>query len=194
MQRSGVRSSSSSPPKISARRSCKPSLTCPTRGDRPSGRAWMGPAASATTSAMVSAMAWTPYWPSTESMTDPAAVAALQAENARLIKVPESHGIEWRVPAAMVLVARESGSSRMPGSSIASIREQFRTPCYRPISPQDPSLFSVWPADRRRWWSSKINNLRPPYRCQPRPPVRGLTPPKHRLRLLDRIAIEIHNC
>ena len=56
------------------------------------------------------------------------------------------------------------------------------------------SLFSVWPAGRRRWGSCKINNLRVPIHRQPRSPVRHRTPPEHRQRLLARISIEIHNC
>jgi len=59
----------------------------------------------------------------------------------------------------------------------------------RPLSRPEPSLFSVWPAGRRRSGSRKINNLCAPVRCQPTPPVRHRTPPEHRQRLLDRIAI-----
>ena len=60
-------------------------------------------------------------------MTDPSAVAALQAENARLIKVLESHGIEWRAPSATVLVAREPESSRLStADKVALFRRLFR--------------------------------------------------------------------
>ena len=45
----------------------------------------------------------------------------------------------------------------------------------RPLSRPEPSLFSVWPAGRRRWWSCKINNLRAPVHRQPRPPVTTAT-------------------
>lgn len=45
----------------------------------------------------------------------------------------------------------------------------------RPLSRPEPSLFSVWPAGRRRWWSSKINNLRASVHRQPRPPVTTAT-------------------
>ncbi len=60
-------------------------------------------------------------------MTDPATVAALQAENARLIKVLESHGIEWRATSATVLVARERESSRLStADKVALFRRLFR--------------------------------------------------------------------
>jgi len=60
-------------------------------------------------------------------MTDTATVAALQAENARLIKVLESHGIEWRAPSATVLVAREPESSRLStADKVALFRRLFR--------------------------------------------------------------------
>ena len=64
----------------------------------------------------------------------------------------------------------------------------------RPLSRPEPSLFSVWPAGRRRWGSRKINKLRVPVQRQPRPPVRHRAPPEDHQRLLDCIAIEIHNC
>lgn len=37
-----------------------------------------------------------------------------------------------------------------------------------PISGREPSLFSVCPAGRRKWWFSKINDLHAPVRSQPR--------------------------
>ena len=46
-----------------------------------------------------------------------------------------------------------------------------------PLSRPGPSLFSVWPAGRRRWRSCKINNLRAPVHRQPRPAVKHQTPP-----------------
>jgi len=45
----------------------------------------------------------------------------------------------------------------------------------RPLSLPEPSLFSVWPAGRRRWWSIRITNLRAQVRCQPRPAVTDAT-------------------
>lgn len=63
----------------------------------------------------------------------------------------------------------------------------------RPLSLPEPSLFSVWPAGRRRCRSSKINSLRAAVHSQPRRPIRHRTPSEHRQRLLDCIAIEIHN-
>lgn len=99
------------------------------------------------------------------------------------------------------------GLEQSPGpfSSLKSPRHAgFRPPVLRvvtsqnarnrPLSRPEPSLFSVWPAGRRRWGSRKINNLRVPDQRQPRPPVRHRTPPEDRQRLLDRISIEIHNC
>lgn len=45
-------------------------------------------------------------------MTDQSAIAALQAENARLIALLEAHDIEWRPPQPAVRVAREPESLR----------------------------------------------------------------------------------
>ena len=43
-------------------------------------------------------------------MTDLAALAALQAENERLIKLLENHGIAWQSPQQTALVVRERES------------------------------------------------------------------------------------
>ncbi len=60
-------------------------------------------------------------------MTDPATVAALQAENARLIKVLQNHGIEWRLPPPTVLVTREPEISRLStAEKVALFRRLFR--------------------------------------------------------------------
>ena len=78
------------------------------------------------------------------------------------------------------------GQSPGPFSCLKSLRHAgFRPPVLRvtitqnarkrPLSPPEPSLFSVWPAGRRRWWSSKINNLRASVHRQPRPPVTTAT-------------------
>ena len=40
-------------------------------------------------------------------MNDAAELSRLQAENARLISLLESHGIDWRPPQPVVLVALE---------------------------------------------------------------------------------------
>ncbi len=54
-------------------------------------------------------------------------LGALQAENARLIALLESHGIEWRPPAPTVLVAREPESSRLSADAkVALFRRLFR--------------------------------------------------------------------
>ena len=45
----------------------------------------------------------------------------------------------------------------------------------RLLSRPEPSLFSVWPAGRRRYISIQINNLRVTVQRQPRPPVRHQT-------------------
>ena len=60
-------------------------------------------------------------------MTDPATFAALQAENARLIKVLQNHGIEWRSPSPTGLVAREPETSRLStADKVALFRRLFR--------------------------------------------------------------------
>jgi hypothetical protein len=60
-------------------------------------------------------------------MTDPSALAVLQAENARLITLLEVHGIEWRSPQPSVLVAREPESSRLStAEKVALFRRLFR--------------------------------------------------------------------
>jgi hypothetical protein len=60
-------------------------------------------------------------------MTDPTTVAALQAENARLIKVLQNHGIEWRLPPPTVLVTREPEISRLStAEKVALFRRLFR--------------------------------------------------------------------
>lgn len=41
---------------------------------------------------------------------------------------------------------------------------------HRPFPGREPSLFSVRPAGGRSVWPCKINDLRAPVRCQPRPP------------------------
>ncbi len=60
-------------------------------------------------------------------MTDRTALLALQAENARLIALLESHGIEWRAPNFAVDVARESERSRFStAQKVALFRRLFR--------------------------------------------------------------------
>jgi hypothetical protein len=59
--------------------------------------------------------------------------SALQAENARLIALLESHGIEWRPPQPAVLVARETEPSRLTtAEKVALFRRLFcgRTDIY----------------------------------------------------------------
>ena len=46
-------------------------------------------------------------------MTERTALSTLQAENARLIALLESHGIEWRAPQSAIVVAREPEPSRL---------------------------------------------------------------------------------
>jgi len=54
-------------------------------------------------------------------------LASLQAENARLIALLESHGIEWRPTQATVPVAREPESSRLStDEKVALFRRLFR--------------------------------------------------------------------
>jgi len=60
-------------------------------------------------------------------MTDPSALAVLQAEIARLIALLEAHGIEWRPPQPTVLVAREPETSRLStAEKVALFRRLFR--------------------------------------------------------------------
>ena len=54
-------------------------------------------------------------------------LAALQAENARLIALLESHGIQWRPPQPVVLVAREPEPSKLStAEKVALFRRLFR--------------------------------------------------------------------
>lgn len=56
-----------------------------------------------------------------------AELSAVQAENARLIELLESHGIEWRPPQPAVVVAREPEPSRLTTSEkVALFRRLFR--------------------------------------------------------------------
>jgi superfamily II DNA or RNA helicase len=60
-------------------------------------------------------------------MGPPDTLAALQAENARLIALLENHGIEWQRPQPAVLIARESESSRLStDEKVALFRRLFR--------------------------------------------------------------------
>jgi hypothetical protein len=47
-------------------------------------------------------------------MPDQDLLSKLQAENARLIALLQSHGIEWRSPPLLLL--RSSAASRLPGA------------------------------------------------------------------------------
>ena len=58
-------------------------------------------------------------------MTDE--LAALRAENARLIALLEAQGIEWRLPQPITWVAREQESSRLStAEKVALFRRLFR--------------------------------------------------------------------
>ena len=61
-------------------------------------------------------------------MTDPSAVSTLQAENARLIALLESHGIEWRLPPQPISVAvQEPEPSRLStAEKVGLFRRLFR--------------------------------------------------------------------
>ncbi|MFO1387526.1 MAG: DEAD/DEAH box helicase, partial [Chitinivorax sp.] len=57
----------------------------------------------------------------------PAELAALQAENARLVALLESHGIEWRLQPEPVQASQEGESSRLSTSEkVALFRRLFR--------------------------------------------------------------------
>lgn len=57
----------------------------------------------------------------------PAELAALQAENARLVALLESHGIEWRLQPKLVQASQEGESSRLSTSEkVALFRRLFR--------------------------------------------------------------------
>lgn len=58
-------------------------------------------------------------------MTDPVDLAAVQAENARLVTLLEAHGIEWRVPQQPAPVALEP-SRISTNEKIALFRRLFR--------------------------------------------------------------------
>lgn len=60
-------------------------------------------------------------------MTERTALSTLQAENARLIALLESHGIEWRAPQSAIVVAREPEPSRLStAEKVALFRRLFR--------------------------------------------------------------------
>ena len=60
-------------------------------------------------------------------MTDQTALATLQAENARLIALLDPHGIEWRLPQPVAVVAQEPEPSRLSTTEkVALFRRLFR--------------------------------------------------------------------
>ena len=60
-------------------------------------------------------------------MLDRDELSGLRAENARLIALLESHGIEWRVPAQPVVAVQESELSRLStAEKVALFRTLFR--------------------------------------------------------------------
>ncbi len=60
-------------------------------------------------------------------MTNPNALAVLQAENARLIALLEAHGIEWRLPQPTAATAQELEPSRFStAEKVALFRRLFR--------------------------------------------------------------------
>lgn len=60
-------------------------------------------------------------------MNQPDTLAALQAENARLIALLESHGIEWPLPSPLVAAVREPEPSRLStAEKVALFRRLFR--------------------------------------------------------------------
>lgn len=60
-------------------------------------------------------------------MADSSELAAIQAENARLIALLESHGIEWRLPQPVAVVVQESEPSRLStAEKVALFRRLFR--------------------------------------------------------------------
>ena len=62
-----------------------------------------------------------------ESMAEPDVLTVLQAENARLIALLESHGIKWRLSSPPVTVIRESEPSNLStAEKVALFRRLFR--------------------------------------------------------------------
>jgi len=60
-------------------------------------------------------------------MSPPDTLAALQAENARLIALLDAHGIEWRLPQPTGLVVRAPESSRLStAEKVVLFRRLFR--------------------------------------------------------------------
>jgi hypothetical protein len=60
-------------------------------------------------------------------MADSSELAAIQAENARLIALLETHGIEWRLPQPVAVVVQESEPSRLStAEKVALFRRLFR--------------------------------------------------------------------
>ena len=62
-------------------------------------------------------------------MTDQLALAALQAENARLIALLETHAIEWRMPNRIAVVVQETEPSQLStAEKVTLFRRLFRGP------------------------------------------------------------------
>ncbi|WP_321576216.1 TOTE conflict system archaeo-eukaryotic primase domain-containing protein [Ramlibacter aquaticus] len=72
-------------------------------------------------------MTWTICSQGPDSMPDRDELSGLRAENARLIALLESHGIQWRPPQPVVLVAREPEPSKLStAEKVALFRRLFR--------------------------------------------------------------------
>jgi hypothetical protein len=100
-------------------------------------------------------------------VTDTQLVAALQAENARLIALLDAHGIDWQPPAdpALIpLVRIESSSALTTDSKLALFRSLFkgRTDIY-PLRWESKSGKSGYaPACANEWrpgWSAWLDGL-----------------------------------
>jgi hypothetical protein len=59
-------------------------------------------------------------------MADSSELAAIQAENARLIALLETHGIEWRLPPQPVAVTEPVPSRLSTAKKVALFRRLFR--------------------------------------------------------------------
>ncbi|WP_295400124.1 hypothetical protein [uncultured Thiocystis sp.] len=87
---------------------------------------------------------WTLASPMAESMAEQDALAALRAENTRLIKLLEAHGIAWRRPPEPAPQVSETGTSKLSTrEKVALFRRLFR-------GRDDVATTSIRPAGRTR--------------------------------------------
>jgi hypothetical protein len=85
-------------------------------------------------------------------MADSTELAAIQAENARLIALLETHGIEWRLPWPVAVVAQEPEPSRLQQYAGRLHREHATKTDVRIVDFADaghPALLKMWEKRQR---------------------------------------------